>query len=170
MLNRHLDTRRGKTIVVSFADSAIEVFRANAPEIDVATGLETTAAFWASTQGPLPGASDQRHVAVQPPLELEGITVVTEDFIADAHASGLAVHPWTIDDESRHAHAAGLGRRRDHDQPSVAAGGDPGRAPVREQDGLVAQGLPAQGRPRAAPGPLAAGDVYGQARTCACRP
>jgi glycerophosphoryl diester phosphodiesterase len=99
VLNRHLATRRGRTIVVSFADSALEVFRARAPEIDVATGLETTAAFWASAQGPLPGVSDSRHIAVQPPLALEGITVVTEDFIADAHASGLAVHPWTINDE-----------------------------------------------------------------------
>jgi glycerophosphoryl diester phosphodiesterase len=98
VLNRHLDSRRGKTIVVSFADSAIEVFRAKAPEVDVATGLETTAAFFATTQGPLPGAPDPRHVAVQPPLAFEGLTVVTEDFIADAHASGLAVHPWTIDD------------------------------------------------------------------------
>jgi glycerophosphoryl diester phosphodiesterase len=100
VLNRHLGTRRGKTIVVSFADSAIEVFRAKAPEIDVATGLETTAAFFATTQGPLSGAPDPRHVAVQPPLAFQGITVVTQDFIADAHASGLAVHPWTINRES----------------------------------------------------------------------
>ena len=100
VLNRHLGTRRGKTIVVSFADSAIEVFRTRAPEIDVATGLETTAAFWASTQGPLPGAPDPRHVAVQPPLDFEGLTVVTEEFIADAHSAGLAVHPWTINDAS----------------------------------------------------------------------
>jgi glycerophosphoryl diester phosphodiesterase len=100
VLNRHLETRRGRTIVVSFADSAIEVFRARAPQIDVATGLETTAAFWASTQGPLPGAPDPRHVAVQPPMTFQGITIITEDFIADAHASGLAVHPWTINQES----------------------------------------------------------------------
>lgn len=96
VLNRHLGTRRGRTIVVSFADSAIEVFRLAAPEIDVATGLESTAAFWATTQGPLPGAPDPRHVAVQPPMAFNGLTVITEDFIRDAHASGLAVHPWTI--------------------------------------------------------------------------
>ena len=100
VLNRHLETRRGRTIVVSFADSAIEVFRAAAPEIDVAFGLESTAAFWASAQGPLPGAPALRHVAVQPPMDFQGITVITEDFIADAHRSGLAVHPWTINDEA----------------------------------------------------------------------
>ena len=100
VLNRHLATRRGKTIVVSFADSAIEVFRSRAPEIDVAKGLETTAAFWATTQGPLPGLPELRHVAVQPPMEFQGLTVITEDFIADAHANGIAVHPWTINEEA----------------------------------------------------------------------
>ena len=99
VLNRHLATRRGKTIVVSFADSAIERFHMLAPEIDIATGLETTAATWAGTQGPLPGVPDVRHVAVQPPMAFSGITVITPDFIADAHRSGLAVHPWTINDE-----------------------------------------------------------------------
>jgi glycerophosphoryl diester phosphodiesterase len=99
LLNKFSDSRRGRTIVVSFADSAIERFHQLAPEIDIATGLETTAAFWASAQGPLPGAADGRHVAVQPPLSLSGITVVTEDFIDNAHANGLAVHPWTIDSE-----------------------------------------------------------------------
>jgi glycerophosphoryl diester phosphodiesterase len=99
VLNRHLATRRGKTIVVSFADSAVERFHMLAPEIDIATGLETTAATWAGTQGPLPGVPDVRHVAVQPPMTFSGVTVITPDFIADAHRSGLAVHPWTINDE-----------------------------------------------------------------------
>jgi glycerophosphoryl diester phosphodiesterase len=99
VLNRHLEERRGRTIVVSFADSAIEVFHLLAPEIEIATGLETTAAFFASTQGPLPGVTDGRHVAVQPPMSQFGIQVISEDFISDAHANGLAVHPWTIDSE-----------------------------------------------------------------------
>ena len=34
------------------------------------------------------------------PIELEGVTVVTEDFVAKAHANGLAVHVWTINDEA----------------------------------------------------------------------
>ena len=98
LLNRYIDSRRGKTIVVSFADSVIERFKLAAPKIDIATGLETTAAFWATTQGPLPGLPELRHVAVQPPMAFQGLTVITQDFVADAHASGLAVHPWTIND------------------------------------------------------------------------
>ena len=88
----------GNTIVVSFAESAIERFHLAAPDYDIATGTEFTAQFWATSQGPLPGATDGRHAAVQPPEVFSGLTVLTQDFVTDAHANGLAVHPWTIDD------------------------------------------------------------------------
>jgi glycerophosphoryl diester phosphodiesterase len=35
------------------------------------------------------------------PETLSGITVVTEDFVADAHANAFAVHVWTINDEAQ---------------------------------------------------------------------
>jgi glycerophosphoryl diester phosphodiesterase len=88
----------GRTMIVSFADSAIERFHLQAPDYDIATGTEWTAQFFAASQGPLPGVSDGRHSAIQPPEVFSGITVLTADFVADAHANGLAVHPWTIDD------------------------------------------------------------------------
>ena len=88
----------GNVIVVSFAESAIERFHLQAPEYDIATGTEFTAQFWASSQGDLPGVTDGRHAAVQPPEAFSGVTVLTEDFVEDAHAKGLAVHPWTIND------------------------------------------------------------------------
>ena len=100
VLNRHKADRVGRTIVVSFADSAIELFHQLAPDYDIAMGLETTAAFFTSTQGPLPGATDGRHSAVQPPMVFNGVDVVSPDFVADAHRNGLAVHPWTINSES----------------------------------------------------------------------
>jgi glycerophosphoryl diester phosphodiesterase len=88
----------GRTMIVSFADSSIERFHLQAADYDIATGTEWTAQFWASSQGGLPGLTDGRHSAVQPPETFTGITVLTADFVADAHASGLAVHPWTIND------------------------------------------------------------------------
>lgn len=84
-------------IVVSFSDTALQVFKAQAPSVDTAGGLLTTAAFYGSTGAgtPLPGAPNPQNVALQPPTQFQGIDVPTEDFIADAHANGLAVHVWT---------------------------------------------------------------------------
>ena len=120
----------GNTMIVSFADTAIERFHLHAPDYDIATGTEWTALLWATSQGPLPGVADGRHAAVQPPEVFSGITVLTEDFVADAHANGLAVHPWTINDARDHGEAAGLERRRHHDRQAVDARSDP-RAPPR---------------------------------------
>lgn len=47
-------------------------------------------------QGPLPGLTSG-HAAFQVPPAL-GLPVVSQDFVDDAHASGLAVHVWTIND------------------------------------------------------------------------
>lgn len=90
--------RTTDTIVVSFLDNAIERFKVHAPDVHTATATGETAAFWASTQGPLPGAPNPRYVALQVPITFEGITVVTPDFVQNAHANGLAVHVWTIND------------------------------------------------------------------------
>jgi glycerophosphoryl diester phosphodiesterase len=91
--------RGSDTIVVSFLDHAVEAFEQYAPEIDTATGTGEAAAFWATAQGPGPG-SPSRHQALQVPIQLEGITVVTEDFVTKAHDNGLAVQVWTINDRA----------------------------------------------------------------------
>ncbi|HEV2811761.1 MAG TPA: glycerophosphodiester phosphodiesterase [Solirubrobacteraceae bacterium] len=90
--------RTSDTIVVSFTDNATEVFKAFAPLVSTAVGTAQAAAFWASAQGPLPGAPNPRHHALQVPIELNGITVVTPEFVQRAQAHGLAVHVWTIND------------------------------------------------------------------------
>lgn len=58
---------------------------------DAARGTGDVSAFEA-----LPGAPNPRYRALQVPIVFEGITVVTEDFVTDAHANGFAVHVWTI--------------------------------------------------------------------------
>jgi glycerophosphoryl diester phosphodiesterase len=92
--------RTDDTIVVSFLDHAVEVFKTLAPEVDTATGTGQAGLFWASTQGPAPGAPSARHQALQVPIVFNGITVVTPEFVQKAHANGLAVHVWTINDRS----------------------------------------------------------------------
>jgi glycerophosphoryl diester phosphodiesterase len=86
-------------IVVSFLDHSLELFKAIAPDVHTATGTGQAGLFWASSQGPAPGAPNPRYVALQVPIDFNGIHVLHDSFIADAHANQLAVHVWTINDE-----------------------------------------------------------------------
>jgi glycerophosphoryl diester phosphodiesterase len=86
-------------IVVSFLDHSLELFKAVAPRVHTATATGQAAAFWASSQGAAPGLPNPRHVALQVPTDFNGIHVLHDSFIADAHANDLAVHVWTINDE-----------------------------------------------------------------------
>lgn len=101
--------RTDDVIVVSFLDHAVEHFKALAPEVHTATATAETAAFWASAQGPLPGAPNPRYQALQVPIEFEGQPVVTREFVARAHANGLAVHVWTINDVDAMRWLIGIG-------------------------------------------------------------
>jgi glycerophosphoryl diester phosphodiesterase len=92
--------RSDDVIVASFNDQSVELFKAFAPEIHTAVPTAQVGAFWASTQGDLPGSPNPQHVALQVPETFEGLTVVTPDFISDAHANDLAVHVWTVNDAS----------------------------------------------------------------------
>ncbi|MGH2755881.1 MAG: glycerophosphodiester phosphodiesterase [Actinomycetota bacterium] len=92
--------RTDDTIVVSFLDNAVEAFKLFAPDVNTATGTAETGLFWASTQGPAPGAPNPRHQALQVPIVFNGITVVTPEFVEEAHQNGLAVHVWTINDRT----------------------------------------------------------------------
>ena len=80
--------------------AAVEAFKAYAPDVHTATATGETAAFWATAQGPLPGGPNPRYQALQVPIELNGIPVVTPEFVQRAHDNGLAVHVWTINDRA----------------------------------------------------------------------
>jgi glycerophosphoryl diester phosphodiesterase len=101
--------RTDDTIVVSFLDHAVEAFKVHAPDVHTATATAETALFWASAQGPLPGAPNPRYQALQVPIELNGVPVVTPDFVEKAHANGFAVHVWTINDRAQMEWLVGIG-------------------------------------------------------------
>ena len=90
--------RTTDTIVVSFLDHAIEKFKVHAPDVNTATATVQTGLFWASARGP--GAPNPRYQALQVPMEFNGLEIVNEDFVRKAHANGLAVHVWTINDRA----------------------------------------------------------------------
>jgi glycerophosphoryl diester phosphodiesterase len=96
LLARH--GRSDDVIVASFGDAQVALFKALAPEVHTAPGTGQVAAFWSSSQGSGPGLPYPQHVALQVPETFDGLTVVSPDFIAEAHANNLAVHVWTVND------------------------------------------------------------------------
>ena len=92
--------RTDDVIVVSFSDVAIEKFKLHSPSTPTALALVEAGAFKFSSMSAVPGVPISRYVALQVPMEYEGVPVVDADFIADAHRNGLAVHVWTTNDEA----------------------------------------------------------------------
>lgn len=88
--------RGNDVIVASFQDWNSALFKLAAPDVATAVPTGQVALSVLLGQGPLPGLT-AGHAAFQVPPAL-GIPVVTQDFVDDAHASGLAVHVWTIND------------------------------------------------------------------------
>ena len=87
--------RSDDVIVASFIDLPALLFKPQAPCVSTSFPTAQAAAYVAASQGPLPMPPLSLHHAFQVPPEL-GIPVVTQDFVDDAHAAGVAVHVWTI--------------------------------------------------------------------------
>ena len=91
------DTARRDLIVVSFVQPAVDRFHELAPQIDVAPGVDGSAAFLLGGGSPGEGV-----VAFQLPItyELDGqvLDVTTPDNVARAHAAGYAWHTWLSND------------------------------------------------------------------------
>jgi glycerophosphoryl diester phosphodiesterase len=83
------ETGRTDIIVVSFNDAAIATFHELAPQVPLAPGLQGLTAYALSGVPPIDGT-----VALQIPVQFQGIPLATPEFIARAHADGFAVHVW----------------------------------------------------------------------------
>lgn len=79
--------RAGDVIVVSFNDAALARFRELAPGFSIAPGLDAVTVYFLASVPPPPGT-----VAIQIPVQFQGIPVATREFVARAHADGYAVH------------------------------------------------------------------------------
>lgn len=100
--------RINDVIAASFVDTAANNFKIAAPCISTSVPLGQAAIVVLTSQGPLPmiplaGA----HHAFQVPPDTSQISqipdpllveIVNQDMVNDAHAAGLAVHVWTIND------------------------------------------------------------------------
>jgi len=83
------ETGRGDRVTVaSFDDAILDHFKALAPDVATSPGLGRMTQ-WFFDRAPMP-----EHKVLQVPPVYSGITVVTPEFVADAHRLGLAVHVW----------------------------------------------------------------------------
>ena len=97
-----------RVIVASFLDGATDAFSRAAPEIATSAGISATAHFLRAVRaGEDPPR--MRHVALQVPTLYQGVEVLDEQFVEVAHAQGLAVHVWTINDPGDMARVLDLG-------------------------------------------------------------
>jgi glycerophosphoryl diester phosphodiesterase len=106
LLRRHDCTDR--VIVASFLDTATDNFSTAGPEFATSAGTLATADFYRAVQaGERPAPT--RHVALQVPAAFGDITLVDGQFVEVAHEAGLAVHVWTIEEESEMEALCALG-------------------------------------------------------------
>ncbi len=75
-------------LVASFDDALTDYFKTLAPSVSTSPG-QSTMIDWFVNRGPMPA-----HRVLQVPPTFGGITVVTQQFVDDAHANGLAVWVW----------------------------------------------------------------------------
>jgi glycerophosphoryl diester phosphodiesterase len=89
--------RLESVIVASFHDVAIQRFRSFAPGVATSAATNEMVAFYLSMiEGSAPVVAPV--VAFQVPSKVQEVEVITEQFVETAHAAGVAVHVWTIND------------------------------------------------------------------------
>jgi glycerophosphoryl diester phosphodiesterase len=108
LLREYGRDRSDDVIVASFLDGATERFSSFAPSVATSAGTVATAAFWQAVQAGV-DPPPMGHVALQVPARYEATVVVDQRFVDVAHAAGVAVHVWTVDDPDQMAALLDLG-------------------------------------------------------------
>lgn len=95
-------TRAGRgddVMVASFEESALDTFRAAAPHVATSAGPDEALRFWEHAHGRAAPPERRVYRALQLPLDLGDMRVVTPDLVTASRRHDVAVHVWTIDDE-----------------------------------------------------------------------
>ncbi len=87
-----------KIIVGSFHQAVIDEFRAECPEITTAASPSEVTKFLALSKTGLSESYDPPMQTLQIPENLGQLSVVTKEFVENAHRKNLKVHVWTIND------------------------------------------------------------------------
>ncbi len=96
LIRRH--NMQDKVLVASFYDDKMKEFRAECPEVATSSAKQETTVFVLMSKAFLSGFYSPKFISLQVPEESGGITVMTKAFVKAAHARGLAVEVWTIND------------------------------------------------------------------------
>lgn len=101
--------RTGDVIVGSFHAAALARVRHHEPEVPTSLPPEEAYSLWASAHGGEPWEPPDGRTAAQVPMRWQGITVVDDAFVAQAHRHGLLVHVWTVNDPDDVVALTGMG-------------------------------------------------------------
>ncbi len=120
VLDRH-DARQ-QVVLAAEEASIMARIRAAAPDVLTSFSAADVLEFVTAWHGGTLHAYRPPGIALQIPPSFEGIALVTADSVAHAHALGLEVHVWTIDDPAEMASLLDLGvDALMSDVPQVAA-------------------------------------------------
>ncbi|MBX3284281.1 MAG: glycerophosphodiester phosphodiesterase, partial [Actinobacteria bacterium] len=87
-----------RVCIGSFSDARLASIRERlGPALCTSLGPKGTAVLRGGSFG-LPGSGRLQGRCAQVPHRMKGVTIVDQRFVAKAHALGLQVHVWTIDD------------------------------------------------------------------------
>ncbi|WP_438864778.1 glycerophosphodiester phosphodiesterase [Neptunicella sp.] len=96
----HQFSMQDKVIIGSFHQSALDEFRDQCPDVATSMASDETTLFVILSKLGLSGFYSPKGNALQVPLYGGGLEVLTQGVIDDAHAKGLKVQAWTINDPS----------------------------------------------------------------------
>jgi glycerophosphoryl diester phosphodiesterase len=99
-----------RVLLASFSDArVVRMRRAMGPRVASSLGMRETAAWWAAALAGRPHRTPPGVVAAQVPPRYRQLPVVTRRFVRHAHAHGLQVHVWTVDEPDRMRYFLDLG-------------------------------------------------------------
>jgi glycerophosphoryl diester phosphodiesterase len=97
-IRRH--AMQARVIIPASSDKAISEFRQACPEVATAASTSEVTALTLLNLIGLGGTVSPDFSALQVPVTSRGIPIVTASFVRTAHARGLDVHVWTINDQA----------------------------------------------------------------------